>query len=159
MKLSSGVEWAMHCCLVLSQVDAPLPASRLAEFHGVSPTYLAKHLQALARAGLVRSTQGQVGGYELTRGADAITMLDVVRAIDGDEPAFRCTEIRRRGPLGAPPERCRTPCGIHAAMAAAETAWRDSLAAVSIADLAGGLDRKSRGTALPRMREWVATGA
>ena len=31
-----------------------------------------------------------------------ITVLDVVEAIDGDEPAFRCTEIRRRGPTAQP---------------------------------------------------------
>ena len=44
-------------------------------------------------------------------------------------------------------------------MIAAEKAWADSLAAVSVADLADGLDRKARGTALPMMREWVAAGA
>jgi len=77
MKLSQGVEWGLHCCVVLGQAIAPVPTARLAEFHGVSQTYLAKHLQALARAGLVRSTQGQVGGYELVRPAADITLLDV----------------------------------------------------------------------------------
>ena len=36
----------MHCCVVLSQAAEPVPAARLAEFHGISRTYLAKHLQA-----------------------------------------------------------------------------------------------------------------
>lgn len=53
MKLSGGVEWALHCCVVLSQAESPVPTARLAELHGVSKTYLAKHLQSLARAGLV----------------------------------------------------------------------------------------------------------
>ncbi|MFC6344527.1 RrF2 family transcriptional regulator, partial [Nocardioides hankookensis] len=107
MKLSGGVEWAVHCCVVLSQAEAPVPAQRLAEFHGISRTYLAKHLQQLSRAGLVRSTEGRVGGYALTRPADEITVLDVVLAIEGREQAFRCTEIRQNGPLPASPQACR----------------------------------------------------
>ena len=58
MKMSAGVEWAVHCCVVLSQADEPVSAQRLAEFHGVSRTYLAKHLQQLSRAGLVASHRG-----------------------------------------------------------------------------------------------------
>ena len=83
MKMSTGVEWAVHCCVVLSQAEDPVPAQRLAEFHGISRTYLAKHLQQLSRAGLVSSTEGRVGGYVLTRPAAEISVLDVVQAIDG----------------------------------------------------------------------------
>src|SRR4051794_18004008 len=103
MRMSAGVEWAVHCCIVLSQADEPVPAQRLAEFHGVSRTYLAKHLQELARAGLVTASEGRVGGYALTRPAGEITVLDVVLAIEGDESTFRCTEIRQNGPLPASP--------------------------------------------------------
>jgi Rrf2 family protein len=126
--MSAGVEWAVHCCIVLSQADAPVPVQRLAEFHGVSRTYLAKHLQQLARAGLVSSTEGRVGGYTLTRPADGITVLDVVQAIEGTEGSFRCTEIRQNGPLPASPQACRRPCGVARVMYAAEDAWRASLA-------------------------------
>ena len=59
MKLSGGVEWALHCCVVLAGMQRPVPAARLAEFHDVSASYLAKQLQGLSRAGLVRSVQGQ----------------------------------------------------------------------------------------------------
>ena len=54
VKMTEGVEWAVHCCVVLSQAEGPVPTARLAEFHGVSRTYLAKHLQQLSRAGLVQ---------------------------------------------------------------------------------------------------------
>src|SRR5437764_11324023 len=94
MRMSAGVEWAVHCCVVLSQASQPVPAPRLAEFHGVSKTYLAKHLQELSRAGLIRSTEGRIGGYELTRDAATITVLEILQAIGGPEPAFPCTEIR-----------------------------------------------------------------
>jgi Rrf2 family protein len=140
VKFSTGVEWALHCCVVLSQAAGPVPNARLAELHGVSKTYLAKHLQALARAGLVRPTEGRDGGYLLTREPEEITVLEVVQAVEGDGPAFRCTEIRQQGLLAAPPERCRSACGIAKVMAGAEEAWRTSLAGVTIADLAASFD-------------------
>ena len=140
MKLSAGVEWALHCCVVLSQAERPVPSARLADLHGVSKTYLAKHLHALAKAGIAQPSEGRDGGYELTRAASAITVLDVVQAIDGTESAFRCTEIRQQGELAAPPEKCRKMCGVAKVMADAERAWRTSLSATSIADLAGSFD-------------------
>lgn len=155
VKMSAGVEWAVHCCIVLSQAPAPVTATQLAEFHGVSKTYLAKHLQALSRAGVIRSTEGRDGGYELTRSAAAISVLEVVEAVDGSEPAFRCTEIRQRGPLAAPPEACQVPCPVAKAMAHAEGAWRDSLAAVTIADLGDDVETVTAGQAFPRLREWL----
>ena len=99
--MSAGVEWAVHCCILLSQADQPVPVPRLAEFHGVSRTYLAKHLQQLSRAGLVTSSEGRAGGYALTRPADEITVLEVVLAIEGEDSSFRCTEIRQNGPCTA----------------------------------------------------------
>ncbi|MBM7518630.1 Rrf2 family protein [Nocardioides nitrophenolicus] len=155
MKMSGGVEWAVHCCVVLSQADRPVPTARLAEFHGVSRTYLAKNLQQLSRAGLVRATEGRVGGYELTRGSGEITVLQIVMAIEGEDPAFQCTEVRQRGPLAVPEEACLRPCGIARVMAAAEDAWRDSLASVTIADLAKRLDVETAGSALESMRGWL----
>jgi Rrf2 family protein len=149
MKLGDGVEWALHCCVLLAALppDDAMPATRLAEYHGVPGAYLAKHLQALARAGIVESTPGRRGGYRLARPANEITFLDVVEAAEGDEPAFRCTEIRQRGPVPASAKAMRTPCAIHVTMARAEHAWRKELRATTIADigavLAGKLDRRS----------------
>jgi Rrf2 family protein len=135
MKMSGGVEWALHCAFTLTAADRPVPAARLAEMHDLSPTYLAKQLQALSRAGLIHSVQGHAGGYELSRPPAEITVLDVVEAIDGPSPAFVCTELRARGPLAASPADCATPCAIHAAMIDADRAWRASLRSVTIADL------------------------
>ncbi|HEY0952607.1 Rrf2 family transcriptional regulator [Nocardioides sp.] len=156
MKMSAGVEWAVHCCVVLSQAEGPVPATRLAEFHGVSRTYLAKHLQQLAKAGLIAATEGRVGGYALTRPAAEVSVLDVVQAIEGAGAAFQCTEIRQNGPLPASPENCRRACGIARAMWAAEQAWRDSLAAVSIADLAAGVERDTGPQTFVALRGWLA---
>ncbi|MEG3628383.1 RrF2 family transcriptional regulator [Streptomyces poriticola] len=161
MKLSGGVEWALHCCVVLTAASAPVPAARLAALHDVSPSYLAKQMQALSRAGLVHSLQGKTGGYVLSKKPADIPLLDVVQAVDGASPAFVCTEIRRRGPLATPPEQCVKQCPIARAMGAADAAWRASLAAVTIADLAASVEGDSGPEALPRVGAWLdeATGA
>jgi Rrf2 family protein len=156
MKLSGGVEWALHCCVVLTAVGDPVPAARLAALHDVSPSYLAKQMQALSRAGLVHSVQGKTGGYVLSRRPEEVTLLDVVRAVDGAEPAFVCTEIRQRGPLGTPPEQCTKQCPVARAMGAADAAWRASLAAVTIADLAASVEGDSGPEALPMVGAWLS---
>ena len=139
--MGEGVEWSVHACTLLALIppDAALPASRLAEYHGVPPAYMAKHLQALAQAGIIESVAGRRGGYRLAQPADAITVLDVVLAVEGDRPAFRCMEIRRRGPAAVAATEYRAPCGIHVTMDRAEAAWRKELAATTITDLLGEL--------------------
>ena len=157
MKLSDGLEWALHCCTVLGSLppDVALPAGRLAEFHAVPPAYLAKQLQAMSRAGLVETTPGRRGGYRLARPAAEITLLDVVTAIEGNEPAFRCTEIRQQGPSAVGPEQYVRPCGIARAMWRAETAWRDELRRITIGDLVAELETTVSKEQQDRAVEWV----
>ena len=137
MKLSEGVEQAIHSVLLLSYlpVDRVLPASALAQYHGVSSSYLLKHLQALANAGLLLSVPGPKGGYRLAREPAQISLLEIVLAIEGPEPAFRCSEIRRRGPSPIAQHFHKAPCGVNLAMLRAERAYRAELEKVSIADL------------------------
>lgn len=160
MKMSGGVEWAIHCCVVLTASAQPVPAARLAELHDVSGSYLAKQLQALARAGLIHSVQGHAGGYVLAKPADEITVLDVVEAVDGKAPAFQCTEIRQRGPLASPPEACGKPCPVFRAMSAADEAWRAALKDVTIAGLARDVMADNGPGAFDPVRVWLhAPGA
>jgi DNA-binding IscR family transcriptional regulator len=56
-------------------------------------------------------------------------VLDVVRAVEGPASAFRCSEVRQRGPAAVGPAQYGKPCGIARAMWAAEEAWREVLAA------------------------------
>lgn len=134
MQLGEGVEWALHACVVLALVpgDSAMPAAKLAEYHGVPGPYLAKQLQLLSQAGIVESVPGRRGGYRLGRPAASISVLDVVHAVEGAGPAFRCTEIRRRGPAAVPRSHYRAPCTITKVMRAAEAAWRAELTSVSI---------------------------
>jgi Rrf2 family protein len=113
----------------------------LAEYHGVSTSYLLKHLQALSNAGLLLSVPGPKGGYRLAREPAQMTLLDIVLAVEGPEPAFRCAEIRKRGPSPIAAHFHKAPCGVNVAMLRAEKAYRAELEKVSIADLS--VDRRS----------------
>ncbi|MGO4439343.1 RrF2 family transcriptional regulator [Rhizobium sp. RAF56] len=141
MKLGDGVEQAIHSVSMLAGLssDGVLSAAALAEFHGVSPSYLLKHLQALSGAGIVHTVPGPKGGYRLARGPREITLLDIVLAVEGPAPAFRCSEIRQRGPNPVGAHLFAKPCGINAAMLKAERAYRAELSRVSIADLQADL--------------------
>lgn len=156
MQLGEGVEWATHCCTVLALMPPgrAMPAARLAEFHGVAPSYLAKHLQALAQAGIVESVSGRNGGYRLGRDAREVTLLDVVLAVEGDELAFRCTEIRRRGPAAAPAKHYSARCAIAAAMDRAEAAWREELAGQTIADIVESLAQSLSEVSIRKATAW-----
>jgi Rrf2 family protein len=137
MKLSEGVEAAIHCAVSLAGLDegATMPGAALAEQFGLSPSYLLKHLNALVAAGLLESLPGPAGGYRLARRPHDISLLDIVLAVEGPQPAFRCGEIRQRGPVRLPASAYVKPCGINAAMLRAEKAWRAALAAERLSQI------------------------
>ena len=138
MKLGEGVEWSIHCCTILAALPRGVVISgqKLAEFHDVPAPYLVKQLQKLSQAGIVETTTGRKGGYRLARPASEISLLEVVLALEGNERAFRCTEIRRKGPSKVGGVKYPLPCGISAAMWRAEQAWRNELAQTNIAEIA-----------------------
>jgi Rrf2 family protein len=158
MKMNEGVEWAAHCAVLLAALPegTTLPATRLAEYHGVPGPYLAKALQALMRAGIVEATTGRFGGYQLARRPADITLLDIVHAIDGDDPMFRCTEIRRKGPTRVARRLYGPTCGIAAAMGRAEAAWEDELRRTTVADIARHVVAEAPPAALERGKAWLS---
>lgn len=152
MKLGDGVEQAIHSVAMLAGLEGAqaLSAAALAEFHGVSPSYLLKHLQALSRAGILSTAPGPKGGYHLARSPRDISLLDVVLAVEGAEPAFRCKEIRRNGPDPMPDRYFSAPCQINAAMLRAERAYRAELGKVTIAELLARVIEDDDGTLAAR---------
>ena len=161
MRLSDGVEWGVHACTVLASLPsgAALPAAKLAEYHGVPAAYLAKHLQALAGAGVLETVKGPRGGYRLALPPAEITLLDIVDAIDGGEPAFRCTEIRRRGPTARPAREYTKLCGINRAFLRADDAWRAELRGTTVADVFLGVLRDVPRPALELGARWIGDAA
>jgi Rrf2 family protein len=143
MRMSEGVEWALHSCLNLTWLPAgqTVAAARLAAFYGLPAAYLNKQLQALARAGIVASTPGPRGGFRLARDPEQITVLDVVVAIEGPDGAFRCEELLRQGPGVHHNVDYRQTCQISQTMRRADLAWRRELAAQTLADLKAAVER------------------
>jgi Rrf2 family protein len=144
MRMGEGVEWALHSCLNLTWVEPgqAVTAARLAAFYELPAAYLNKQLQALTRAGILSSSSGPRGGFQLARGPEAITLLDVAIAIEGPEEAFRCDEILRQGPGGNANTDYRQTCLISQGMRRADLAWRRELAAQTLADIKAAVERQ-----------------
>jgi len=106
--LTRTAEHALRALLYLAQQPEGelVPAARIAAATGAPPNYLAKTLQALAAAGLVRGTRGREGGYVLVTPAVEITVGEVIAAFDTPSPAERCL-------LGDRPCESATPCAAH----------------------------------------------
>ncbi len=144
MILKSQVEWALHCCAILSGLPEGryLSTKALAELHGLPKEYLSKALQSLSQAGLVHTTLGPSGGYRLARPPSEVTFLDIVEAVEGSGRTFVCNNIRANNPC-RPKGFCDTgPCAVARVMWQADEAWRNTLRGVTMADLGQTLSQE-----------------
>jgi Rrf2 family protein len=96
MRISAKSEYAIKAVLDLAmQGEGGLtPIQEIAARQGIPQRYLEQVLLALKRAGVVRSKRGSAGGYHLTRPPEAITVGDVLRAVEGAS-AFEALGGRR----------------------------------------------------------------
>lgn len=145
VKLPESTEWALHCATSLAQLEPGRTASagQLAAYFDVAPSYLAKQLQSLVRAGVLVAITGPRGGFRLARKPDDITLLQIVEAIDGTSPPYQCNEIRQHGVGALAPAQCVKTCILAAKMADAHRAWQQSLAAVRLTDILATLPRSA----------------
>lgn len=137
-RLGDGVEAALHCVVILAALPSGkvLSGKDLAALHGISESYLLKHLRALTSAAVTEAVPGPRGGYRLTRPAGEISMLNVVEAIDGPGPAYVCREIRKKGDITTNAACAyKNVCFVKRRMLAAERIWRDALRAQTLQDL------------------------
>jgi Rrf2 family protein len=163
--ISSGVEYALHCLLHLT--DAPAGVSEasvrdLAELQGLSVEYVAKLFTKLHKAGLTVATEGARGGFKLARPASEISVLDVVHAVDGPKPLFDCREIRGRCAIFEdPPPRWATQgvCSIHAVMLEAEKRMKEVLAEQTLAELAARTAAKAPRSYHAHIVNWIENRA
>jgi len=157
MKLTRASSYALHAVayMALQKTDKPVASHHIAQARGIPERFLLKVLKPLVSARVLMSVKGPNGGYRLARPPSEITLLEVVEAIDGDDPAFRCTEIRRRGPLAMPAREYKLPCGIHAAFDRADDAWRAELRATTIADMFMGVLRDVPRPTLEKGARWL----
>jgi Rrf2 family protein len=88
LRLSKKAEYGLIALMHFAAEESGRSASakEIADADGLPLPLLAKVLQTLAKGGFLASVQGTNGGYRLAREADAISALEVIRAIDG--PVF-----------------------------------------------------------------------
>jgi Rrf2 family protein len=131
--LSSTSDYALRALLVLAQADhgRPMRAEEVARATGSPANYLAKTLNALAKAGIVASARGPLGGFTLLVPADELSIARIVDCFDEARPSTRCL-------LGNRPCDGRHPCRAHARWTAVQEARRAPLARTTVADLLAG---------------------
>ena len=137
MQLGKGVEYALHSLFYM--VDMPVGTTigikDLAELNKLSETYLSKIFTKLRKSGIVRSSQGAKGGYELARRAEDISFWDIIEAVEGSSYMFQCAEIRQSNILADETDvrNCDKPCLIKVVMQEAEDQMRMYLAGKTLA--------------------------
>ncbi len=84
MHISAKVDYALRALLFLYENnDESLPCAVLANNQQIPQKYLEAIMSSLKRSQIVTSHRGNNGGYHLARPGNAITIADVIRAVDG----------------------------------------------------------------------------
>lgn len=129
IELTRRGDYAVRAMLVLARdADGFMSGPELVAATAIPEAFLPQVMGDLVRAGLIENRRGRRGGYRLARPASAISLLDVVEAVEGDGRRRTC--VLRGGP-------CRRdgPCDVHDAFFRAQEAVFGTLASVSFADL------------------------
>lgn len=94
MKISTKGRYALRMAVYLAkhQADEYVSLKEIAESENISKKYLEQIVPMLNRAGLLRTTRGNKGGYLLTKKADSITVGDILRATEGNLAPIACLE-------------------------------------------------------------------
>jgi Rrf2 family cysteine metabolism transcriptional repressor len=84
MMFSTKAEYGIRVMVELARRggDEPIPLAEIAERGGLPLAYLEHLVARLRKAELVSSRRGSRGGYMLARGAEDITMAEVVEALE-----------------------------------------------------------------------------
>ena len=160
LQFSIGIEYALHCLLYM--IDVPSGKSvgikDLAAYQGVSETYLSKVYTKLRKAGIVRSISGVNGGYELAQLPEDITFWNIVEAVEGTTPLFRCAEIRQNELLldknNLPDTYTKCPCLIKVVMLEAENQMTQYLNNKTLGWLHEQVEKKIPEEQLKATTEW-----
>ena len=128
MLIPKTAEYALRAVVWLadSHGDA-LPREAIALGTRVPPGYLSKVLNALRRAGILRSLPGRGGGFALTRPPESISVLEVVNAVSPLQRIRVC-------PLGLETHGQRL-CALHRRLDLALASVEEAFAGSSIADI------------------------
>lgn len=129
IKLSRMADYAVTLMTVFASCEGQQQTvACLAAKTGLSEATVSQILKKLTRHGLLNSTRGVNGGYMLAMGAETITMVHVVEAMDGPISLTRCL---------TPQNDCcyAGTCGTKTSWAKVNMAVREALDAMSLKDI------------------------
>ncbi len=135
MRLSSMADYAVVTMAAAARHcgHARVSASELAEETGLPAPTVQKLVSRLTAAGLLRSSRGAGGGLKLARPAAAISLADIVEAVEGPIALTACVDQGKHD------------CGLEAACQVkphwqvVNEALRGALAGVALTQLAGSV--------------------
>ncbi len=115
MKLSKRSEYGLRALfdLAASNHARPVPVQTLAKRNNIPHKFLEQIFLLLRNAGIVHSQAGANGGYTLGRPADAITLGEVIRILDGTIAPVSCVSQIAYEPCTCPDENT---CALRLAM-------------------------------------------
>lgn len=99
MKFTTKTEYGLVCLTYMAHKgrDQLITIKDIVRDEGFSHAYLEKILQKLKAAGIVRSHQGKDGGYALARQPSAITLKEIIEALEGQTFEVYCEPKLREG--------------------------------------------------------------
>jgi Rrf2 family protein len=127
VELTRQADYAMRCVLEVARHDR-IGAAEIAARQQLSPSFVGKIVSALARAGILETMRGATGGVRLGRPPEAISLVDILEAVEGPIRLNRCV----REPPGC---AIVDACPLSPVFRDAQAALVGALS-VSIADLA-----------------------
>jgi Rrf2 family nitric oxide-sensitive transcriptional repressor len=97
MLVNRETDYAVRCILYLAQNDDQHSnVTEVSQKMHIPKTFLAKIFQRLVKAGLVESIRGMNGGFRLAKKPSAISLLDIMEAIQGSSSINVCAVDSRQ---------------------------------------------------------------
>ena len=127
--LGSRGDYTVRATLYLARRPGRQRRRDIAGAMEIPDNYLPQILGSLVKAGIVRSTVGRLGGYELARPPASISLREVIEIGEGPIRSEKC--VLRGGPC-----YWGDKCAMHDAWIEAERALTDKLGRTTFADLA-----------------------
>lgn len=134
---SKACEYGIKAMIFIAQCSEQNRRVALKEIAGEinSPVaFTAKIMQILSREGLLNSSKGAAGGFELSAPAAKITLAQIVSAIDGDQVFTGCG-------LGLDTCNPSKPCPVHDKFAAVRNQLSQMLRSTTLSELSMGVTK------------------
>jgi Rrf2 family protein len=134
VRITAKADYAVRAAAELAAAagtDRPVKGETIATHQHLPQKFLENILSDMRQAGLVKSQRGVDGGYRLARSPSAITVADIIRAVEGP-----LASVRGEAPEDVVYGGAAEP--LQDVWIAVRAALRNVIENVTLADLAGG---------------------